>query len=114
MRNTQFFSEVSAILVREVSFRFLQLALLNGPRTDQHPPSLRPAKEKERKGGFPRENLGMEHDKEYLRECELEQSHELAEGDADQHCISERYSPECGKMKKSQEQRNNPKTLHRH
>jgi hypothetical protein len=71
-------------------------------------------KKKERKGGFPREYLGMEHDKECLRECELEQSHELVEVDVDQHCISERYSPRCRKMKKSQEQRNNPNTLHKH
>jgi hypothetical protein len=36
------------LLVREVSFRLLLLALLNGPRTDQHPLSLRPAKGKKK------------------------------------------------------------------
>ena len=70
--------------------------------------------QQKKKSGFPRENLGMEHEKECLRECELEQSHELTEGDAGQHCISERYSLKCGKMKKSQEQISNPKTRHRH
>ena len=36
------------LMVREVSFRFTSTCSTKGPRTDQHPPSLRPAKEKEK------------------------------------------------------------------
>jgi hypothetical protein len=102
------------LLVREVRFSLLLLALLNRTKDRPTPPILASSKRKRKKCGFPREYLGMEHEKECLRECELEQSHELVEVDVDQHCISERYSPRCGKMKRSQEQRNNLKTLHRH
>ena len=50
------------LLVREVSVRLLLLALLNGPRTDQHPPSLRPSNEENKKGPgrFPGPRPGKE------------------------------------------------------
>ncbi len=106
------------ILVREVSFSLLLLALLNRTKDRPTPPILASSKRRRNKRkekiGFKMGYLGMEHKYESLRECELEQSHELVEVDVDQHCISEKYSPRCRKMKKSQEQRNNPKTHHRH
>jgi hypothetical protein len=85
------------LLVREVSFWFTSTCSTKWTKDRPTSPILASSKRKERKGGFPRENIGMEHDQEYLRKCELEQSHELAKGDANQHCISERYSPECRK-----------------
>jgi hypothetical protein len=39
--------EIKSLLVREVSFRFT--CKTRGPRTDQHPPSLHPAKGKEKR-----------------------------------------------------------------
>ena len=90
------------VLVREVRFRFTSTCSTKRTKDRPAPPLiLASSKRKERKVRVPRENLGMDHNQEYLRKCELEQSHELAKGDANQHCISERYSPGCGKMKKS-------------
>ncbi len=84
--------------MREVSFRLLLLALLNGPRTDQHPPSLHPAKGKS--GSSP---MGEAYGKRTkrngtcnvpskLNRCLEERSHEPCEVSTDPRCTDEKHS----------------------
>jgi hypothetical protein len=79
------------LMVREVSVRLLLLALLSGPRTDQHPPSLHPAKGKEKRKLDSQENQGGNIERGSLRIYPREQYSECDKGCADQHCTSERY-----------------------
>jgi hypothetical protein len=94
-----------SMMVREVSVRLHLLALLSGPRTDQHPHLCVQQKGKKKRKLDSQENKGGTTERESLKIYPRGQYSKCNKGCANQHRTSERYSRGYERRRMVREQR---------